>query len=344
MKNKNILVIEGNDASRKQISLIVKEIGLDVIEESDGVEALKQVKTEKIDLVIMNIAVRSTNAILLIKTIQKIHRNSEVIVLSETENANLFNLLRKLGVYRIIKTPVHPEELKDAIISGLSSRRIFRLALKRTVSPERARVLIAHDDDSAFENILRICIMEELEIECADTVGIFLGKLENSFYDVLILSNNYLQELLNRMADLDLSTKPIICLIHKTDAEMNVGKKLKTGFPCFFQIVFPFEKEILLASLRKNLLKHKKIKDNIASLSLLDKIRNNFYIARIACKTPIIGIYILGIIFSVIFGFFISDWIGSGKKTQSESSFEVNKIKSITDEKSVQELLQKKRR
>ena len=129
MKNKKqVLIVESDTTISVSLTIVLQEIGLQVFTASDGEDALHSIQANDLDLVITNLNLPLLSGLDLIKKTRSLCRHAEIIVLSDTVNDAVYELMRKLGVFRLFRIPFKIDEIKDAVLRGLSSNRNQRLS------------------------------------------------------------------------------------------------------------------------------------------------------------------------------------------------------------------------
>lgn len=114
-KAKRILVVEDNDFVRMQISKFLQDEGYEVIESTDGSEALKQIKNN-IDFAVVDVRMEPVNGFEFLRTIRSDGMKTPVILVTGDDNPDLLNESAKLNVAAVLKKPVQ----KDRLIKTVS--------------------------------------------------------------------------------------------------------------------------------------------------------------------------------------------------------------------------------
>ncbi|MCR4321521.1 MAG: response regulator, partial [Candidatus Brocadiaceae bacterium] len=70
MSDKNVMVVEDNEKNRKLMRVVLKAKGYNVIEAATGEEALKLLKNQKPDIILMDIQLPGIDGLTLIKQIK----------------------------------------------------------------------------------------------------------------------------------------------------------------------------------------------------------------------------------------------------------------------------------
>jgi DNA-binding response OmpR family regulator len=114
-----IMVIDDTDDVRSSICKILKKSGNDVIEASDGEEAIKTLKDNKCDLLILDIVMPKKSGIQVLFEINKIYPEIKVIFITGKvpEDSDAFKIFSSsFGVKDIIYKPFK----KDALLNCVS--------------------------------------------------------------------------------------------------------------------------------------------------------------------------------------------------------------------------------
>ncbi len=191
---KSVLVAETDKTIRTALAMVFQEMGLAVFQTDNGAQALEIVRTRDIDVIITNIFLPRLSGIDLIKNTQDISSNTEVIVLSDIVNESVYDRMRKLGVFRLFKIPFKIDEIKDAVLRGLSSTRANRLHVEKPLSldymQDFIRILVAHTDMAVFQKILEISLTAGWQVDHAKDADELKKLLTIGFYDVIVSADN----------------------------------------------------------------------------------------------------------------------------------------------------------
>jgi CheY-like chemotaxis protein len=111
-----ILVVEDNDFVRMQIARYLGEIGLEVIEASDGDKALdvikqQHIKREPISMAIVDVRMEPVDGFEFIRTIRGMDMDTPVILVTGDNNPDLLEKAGTWGVGAVMIKPVQKERL-----------------------------------------------------------------------------------------------------------------------------------------------------------------------------------------------------------------------------------------
>ncbi|MDP4038945.1 MAG: response regulator [bacterium] len=116
--SKVVLLVEDNDFVRKMYQFKLAKSGIEVIEAQDGESALKAIKEQKPDLVLLDIMMPGMSGIDVLKQLKKdkIVPKIPVIVLTNVMNQQSIEECKKLGALDyIVKTDLTPSQVLDKI-------------------------------------------------------------------------------------------------------------------------------------------------------------------------------------------------------------------------------------
>ena len=114
-----ILLIEDDRDSREVIAEILTTAGHEILEASDGIEALSIARGRSVDLVVTDILMPKKDGLETISELRKIFPMMKIIAMSGSVQAVFgFEHLRTatdLGAHLVIRKPMDLEELLDAV-------------------------------------------------------------------------------------------------------------------------------------------------------------------------------------------------------------------------------------
>lgn len=118
-----VMTVDNSALARTIIKNILKNGGFsDIIEASNGQEAVDKFKLEKPDLVLLDIVLdNGIDGIDTLKAIKKIDPNARIIMVSVIDQPAVIENATKLGARGFITKPVSIESLMDAIKKCLES-------------------------------------------------------------------------------------------------------------------------------------------------------------------------------------------------------------------------------
>ncbi|WP_111977689.1 response regulator [Algibacillus agarilyticus] len=118
-KQYKVLLVEDNHIYRDMIKRILENANYLVNEAADGIEALKEIKKDKYDLVIMDLFMPKLDGLNTTKQFRKISNKSDLPIIALTSNKNK-DLVKKWVAYGINSYIMKPSK-KEQIISAVES-------------------------------------------------------------------------------------------------------------------------------------------------------------------------------------------------------------------------------
>lgn len=120
--NFTVLAVDDNEANLRLLVHMLKEIGLRVISATNGVEAVRAVEADDIDLVIMDVqmpVLDGPGATRRIREMSPDHHRLPVIGLSATVSADVSRELREAGMNDVLEKPLTHGQLDRALMKWL---------------------------------------------------------------------------------------------------------------------------------------------------------------------------------------------------------------------------------
>ncbi len=113
----SILIVDDEKIERRGIKFLLKslQIELDIIETSNGQEALKYLQNNKVDILFTDIKMPFMDGIELIKNIKEQKMNMKIVIFSGYEEFEYAKFAAKMGVENYILKPVDPDEFEGTI-------------------------------------------------------------------------------------------------------------------------------------------------------------------------------------------------------------------------------------
>ena len=115
------LVVDDTAIMRVIVSRILREAHYDVIEASNGAEAIQSFFRDKPDIVLMDLNMEGIDGTAAIRGILSINANARIVVCSATSDAHVVLNLLKLGAKGYVTKPFTPEKLLNAIDAALAA-------------------------------------------------------------------------------------------------------------------------------------------------------------------------------------------------------------------------------
>ena len=115
------LVVDDTAIMRAIVSRILRESQFEVIEASNGADAIQSYFREKPDIVLMDLNMDGIDGTTAIRCILQINAQARIVVCSATSDAHIVMNLLKIGAKGYVTKPFTPEKLLNAINSALAA-------------------------------------------------------------------------------------------------------------------------------------------------------------------------------------------------------------------------------
>lgn len=112
-----VLVAEDNLVNQKVVRRMLMKMGIDVLVVNDGLEALKTVQQEQVDLILMDINMPRMNGVEATREIQKIlaEKTPPIYALSASVTENTLSQSIQAGMKGFLHKPVKIAELETCL-------------------------------------------------------------------------------------------------------------------------------------------------------------------------------------------------------------------------------------
>jgi two-component system, chemotaxis family, chemotaxis protein CheY len=111
--SKTIMTVDDSASVRQMVSFTLKEAGYDVIEASDGIDALSKINVNELNLVVTDLNMPNMDGIELIRNIRENgkHKFVPIIMLTTESQAEKKSAGKNAGATGWIVKPFKPEQL-----------------------------------------------------------------------------------------------------------------------------------------------------------------------------------------------------------------------------------------
>lgn len=114
-----ILLVEDYDDAREFMHFMLEFYGYEVIEATDGREAVECTKNQHPDLILMDISLPEMDGIAATEEIRQLEEGANIPVVAITAHMNCLQQALNAGCNEVLFKPVEPEYLKKVISSYL---------------------------------------------------------------------------------------------------------------------------------------------------------------------------------------------------------------------------------
>jgi two-component system, chemotaxis family, chemotaxis protein CheY len=115
------LVVDDNAIMRTIVGRILREAQFDIVEATNGAEAIQAFFRDKPDIVLMDLNMDGIDGTAAIRGILQINPTARIVVCSATSDAHIVLNLLKLGAKGYVTKPFTPEKLLNAIDAALAA-------------------------------------------------------------------------------------------------------------------------------------------------------------------------------------------------------------------------------
>ena len=124
MNHKKILIVDDEDIVRYSFRKIFREPGFEIIEASNGLDALSVIKKESPDLVLMDIEMPGLNGLEAIQRIKAMNPQLPVIIMTAFGTSERVIAAMKYGAFEYLEKPFDVARLKAVISEAIETKRI----------------------------------------------------------------------------------------------------------------------------------------------------------------------------------------------------------------------------
>ena len=136
---RTILVVEDYDDVRQMLKILLESEDFCVLEASTGAQALKILKSERPDVILMDLALPGFDGFETIRRIRKIDgfQNTPIVILSAYSGPSVYETARRAGIEVFLTKPVDFDELVVLLDKLLEDEAVRNSKSSRT-SAQRA--------------------------------------------------------------------------------------------------------------------------------------------------------------------------------------------------------------
>lgn len=241
-KKIKLLIIDNEKGLCEYLKDFFRRRGYNVFIATNGQDALSIVKKENPELVFLDINIAGMDGLDVLRRIKNISKQTKVIIVSISDDADIRQKARNLGADEFVKKPFTTDYLEDVVILKVN---------ERAKTKEPARILVV-DDEKSVRDLIRKFLNEFFECEISETANTqeALNLLESNEFDLILLDIK-----MPGMSGMDiikekkkLSYKPYIWVITGFDSEEVANKVIEQGADDY--IPKPFSLRILDTKIR----------------------------------------------------------------------------------------------
>jgi nitrogen regulation protein NR(I) len=124
MGTKKILIVDDEESVRYSFRKLFREPGCEIIEASNGLEAIAVIKNDLPDLVLMDIEMPGLNGLDAIQKIKALHPQLPVIIITAFGTTERVIAAMKYGAYEYLEKPFDVGRLKEVVSEALEMKRL----------------------------------------------------------------------------------------------------------------------------------------------------------------------------------------------------------------------------
>ena len=196
--NEKILIIDREPDIRKTLETLLRKEGYRVRSASGGKEVVGILKSERLDLVVMDINLPETNGLQVMRNIKELEEDIKVIVLTGLASFDhAVQTLRYEGAFDFLSKPLKNKEQLILSVKKALEKQLLDREKKSSVrnipdrQPAEKRILIVDDDSQIQELITTILSAHHYETEVASD-GFEAGRKVVEFKPGLIILDLYM--------------------------------------------------------------------------------------------------------------------------------------------------------
>ncbi|MRJ06531.1 MAG: response regulator [Epsilonproteobacteria bacterium] len=114
------LIVDDDEVTRKYLKNVLKRFGGEIIEASNGAEALKKVD-EDVDLILLDVIMPILDGITFLKVLKVLNKNPPPVIVVTIDDTRKEEL-KKLGVESVIIKPIFIEDIIKQIAQVMEER------------------------------------------------------------------------------------------------------------------------------------------------------------------------------------------------------------------------------
>lgn len=115
-----LLIVEDESAIRMGLTYTLQPLGLQILEANNGVEALKILTTENVDLILTDLAMPEMNGLEFLRRLKLSGKKFSVLVMTAHADKIIAEQVKQLGVLGLVDKPWDDNYLIEVVQAGLA--------------------------------------------------------------------------------------------------------------------------------------------------------------------------------------------------------------------------------
>lgn len=120
VSDKRILLVDDDPHVRKLLSLHLRELGADVIEASNGEEAMARIAEAPFDAALVDLILPYFGGFRLCRALKEMNSSAWVAVITADDSSETRDTARESGADAFVAKPLDPKELRSMVADALS--------------------------------------------------------------------------------------------------------------------------------------------------------------------------------------------------------------------------------
>ncbi|HIE57669.1 MAG TPA: response regulator, partial [Anaerolineales bacterium] len=214
-----VLIVDDHPNTAEMLARMIRKLDfpMEVLTASSGEDALQQLGSDLVDIVITDFMMPGMSGLDLIETLQDGRKPAHIILMTAYDTPGLSTTARRLGIQNYLVKPVDPERVRDIVSKAIQEILPYRMAIRSTTRQRSFKILIA-DDYPDNVRLLSVRLRNEgYEYITAEDGVIALEKMRSEQPDLVLLDVNMprkdgFQVLREMRADPDIAHIPAIMI------------------------------------------------------------------------------------------------------------------------------------
>ena len=231
-----VLIVDDHPNTAEMLARMIRKLDfpMEVLTASSGEDALQQLGSDLVDIVITDFMMPGMSGLDLIETLQDGRKPAHIILMTAYDTPGLSTTARRLGIQNYLVKPVDPERVRDIVSKAIQEILPYRMAIRSTTRQRSFKILIA-DDYPDNVRLLSVRLRNEgYEYITAEDGVIALEKMRSEQPDLVLLDVNMprkdgFQVLREMRADPDIAHIPAIMITAARIGVRDVQKGLSLG-------------------------------------------------------------------------------------------------------------------
>lgn len=118
--DKAVLIVDEDPSGRSRLRQALQAFGLAVVDAVDEADAIRKCRQLRFDLILMSMGSPHDDRMGPVIAIRLVDPQCRIIVVGAGDQDRAQETLRQLGIRRFVRSPMHLDELREAVLAELS--------------------------------------------------------------------------------------------------------------------------------------------------------------------------------------------------------------------------------